>query len=665
MKLGNEVYTTSRVTWVNDLLNHKNFSTLMKKTYFANKVLSKTSVEANIVELQKRRIKNTNDKLEANIEEKKQNLEKVYQENLEILQDGIDDYEKQIFFEEDESEQMNDSDEEYQESNRDDNDDSDYSDGQVRRRNPRRNRRTPEYFGDYIEGGNDNYSATNFNNEIQGLGSELMKKILDKEQVFQENSIKFINDILRVDLNQYFKEGTTTLPTTKNTLDKIRNELSKSIKENFENLTTEIEELNNDILKDTEELKNKKKRMDGVQAFKETSYEKLEPPINVHNLYLHNKLKISIGTDIKSRNIKDFYDKILPMFIRTRDRKDNELTSGNKYFKDLLYGGIEREDIQKNEIPLIIQNYYDSMNSVYKKYIRDDTSIRIQNERNVLYTGVDEIYFKFSKPGVPTRRVFFTIELIEGEVNDDNKEAITCPYTGEYLGLLFEKIFYGSDMFGWKVKPAEFLYSVKMEKAERTKSDLKEEREERENTREAQMQVRQDTELPLIELKEFNDFFQPQEKKQDETLKFNQADFDDFFEKLISDDYIQSLLEDAAQYSIRHPTNKKLYIIKHEPRLELNVKTRLIKPTATDGLLQELSKYYNTDSRNINLKNNWEQHKQTLTTKYEQLIAQTDNQDMNDDDKETNETQKHIAKYLLAIMNQGEELVVPLFKNVV
>ncbi len=56
MQLGSEVYTTSRVTWINDLLNHKEFSTLMKKTYFANKVLRKTSVEKSIVELQKTKL---------------------------------------------------------------------------------------------------------------------------------------------------------------------------------------------------------------------------------------------------------------------------------------------------------------------------------------------------------------------------------------------------------------------------------------------------------------------------------------------------------------------------------------------------------------------------------------------------------------------------------
>ena len=420
MKLGNEVYTTSRVTWINDLLNHKHFSTLMKKTYFANKALRKNATEANIVDLQKKK----------------------------------------------------------------------------------------------------------FNTVIEQLTGELAEK--EKES-----------------------------PDSAETAE----------------LRAELEE---------------KKKLTGVtEVFKDTPYEKLEPPINAHNIYIRNMLKMNLSKDIPSRNVKDFYDKILPLFIRIKDRKDNELTSGNRYFKDLLYGGFGKMKPEAGKAKEKIQEFYNTMNSVYRKYIRNDTSVTIKKERKVLYTGVDEIYFKFPKPGTPRRRIFFTIELIEGLVNDENRDRITCPYTGEYLGVLFEKLFYGQSMFGWKVRPAEYLYSVKKEIAEYSKSNVREGEQERKEAREEIMQIRQDAEEPLFELTEITKLFEPEKKRDGEASQFDQKVFDDFFEIIIRDDRIQEQFEDVQQYGIYHPKNKQLYITSHEKTLGLGTQTRLLKQKP-NGLLQEL-----------------------------------------------------------------------------
>jgi hypothetical protein len=617
MKLGNEVYTTSRVTWINDLLNHKHFSTLMKKTYFANKALRKNAVEANIVDLQKKKFNTHIERLTKELAEKEQELEDNYNEYVEAFESTIRDYKKEnkeLF--EDEG-----SDSEYHSSDGE-SEKIETTQGRPRELRPRENIKRPERF----RGGTDTFTSETFKIYI----TEQLDSFLDEIKEDEQEAKDQIKDHLQYDIALY--------------------------SDNIYSLNREIEVLRN-------ELEEKKKLAGVAEPFKDTPYEKLEPPINAHNIYIRNMLKMNLSKDIPSRNVKDFYDKILPLFIRIRDRKDNELTSGNRYFKDLLNGGIGKKKPEANKVKEKIQDFYNTMNSVYRKYIRNDTSVSIKKERKVLYTGVDEIYFKFPKPGTPRRRVFFTIELIEGAVNDENRDRITCPYTGEYLGVLFEKLFYGQSMFGWKVKPAEYLYSVKKEIAEYSKSNVREGEQERKEAREEIMQIREDAEAPLFELTELTKLFEPERKRDGEASQFDQKVFDEFFEIIINDYEIQEQFESAQEYGIYHPKNKQLYITSHEKTLGLGTQTRLLKqqPT-TNGLLQELSKYYNSDSTNEELKNSWEQYRTLLETRQKQLTTKIDDPDMNDTTRRDIETRLAIANYLLTIMEKAHKTVPHFFQ---
>jgi hypothetical protein len=459
----------------------------------------------------------------------------------------------------------------------------------------------------------------------------------------------------------YKKHLASFLKEIKHDKQEAKKQINHDLRHHIAQYSDGIDSLNKKIAELRNKLEEKKKLAGVTEPFKDTPYEKLEPPINAHNIYIRNMLKMNLSKDIPSRNVKDFYDKILPLFIRIQDRKDNELTSGNRYFKDLLNGGIGQKKPEANKVKEKIQDFYNTMNSVYRKYIRNDTSVSIKKERKVLYTGVDEIYFKFPKPGTPRRRVFFTIELIEGAVNDENRDRITCPYTGEYLGVLFEKLFYGQSMFGWKVKPAQYLYSVKKEIAEYSKSNVREGEQERKEAREEIMQIREDAEVPLFELTELTKLFEPERKRDGEASQFDQKVFDEFFEIIINDDDIQEQFESAYEYGIHHPKNKQLYITSHEKTLGLGTQTRLLKqrPT-TNGLLQELSKYYNSDSTNEELKNSWEQYRTLLETRQKQLTTKIDDPDMNDTTRKDIATQLAIANYLLTIMEKAQ-MTVPHF----
>ena len=620
MKLGNEVYTTSRVTWINDLLNHKHFSTLMKKTYFANKALRKNATEANIVDLQKKKFNTHIVRLTRELAEKEKELEDEYKDSVEAFESTLREYEKEskeLF--EDEG-----SDSEYEPSEVE----SVQSESSIKEqargtttRSGRQVKKPARYAG-----GTDEYTSEVFKGDMTKQLDSFLKKIKEDEQEAKNQ----IDERLQYDIGLY---------------------------------SDNIDSLNDEIAVLRTELEEKKKLTGLAEPFKDTPYEKLDPPINAHNIYIRNMLKMNLSKDIPSRNVKDFYDKILPLFIRIRDRKDNELASGNRYFKDLLNGGIGKKKPQAGKVKEKIQDFYNTMNSVYRKYIRNDTSVSIKKERKVLYTGVDEIYFKFPKPGTPRRRVFFTIELIEGLVNDENRDRITCPYTGEYLGVLFEKLFYGQSMFGWKVKPAEYLYSVKKELAEYSKSNIRDGEQERKEAQEEIMQIRQDAEEPLFELTEVTKLFEPERKRDGEAIQFDQKLFDEFFETIINDYDIQEQFDDVQQYGIYHPKNKQLYITSHEKTLGLGTQTRLLKqlPT-TNGLLQELSKYYNSDATNEELKNGWEQYKILLETRQKQLTTKIDDPDMNDTTRRDIETQFAITKYLLTIMEKAQKIVPHFFQ---
>jgi hypothetical protein len=218
-------------------------------------------------------------------------------------------------------------------------------------------------------------------------------------------------------------------------------------------------------------------------------------------------------------------------------------------------------------------------------------------------------------------------------------------------------------MFGWKVKPAEYLYSVKKEIAEYSKSNIRDGEQERKEAQEEIMQIRQDAEEPLFELTEVTKLFEPERKRDGEAIQFDQKLFDEFFETIINDYDIQEQFEDVQQYGIYHPKNKQLYITSHEKTLGLGTQTRLLKqlPT-TNGLLQELSKYYNSDATNEELKNGWEQYKILLETRQKQLTTKIDDPDMNDSTRKDIETQFAITKYLLTIMEKAQKIVPHFFQ---
>ena len=88
--------------------------------------------------------------------------------------------------------------------------------------------------------------------------------------------------------------------------------------------------------------------------------------------------------------------------------------------------------------------YYKLLDAIYKKYIRSEEIDA--TEETLLTGGTDEpnlvnvgiSYINIGESNKPTREVYFMIDLVDGEINNENVSSIYCPFIGDYLGNQLE-----------------------------------------------------------------------------------------------------------------------------------------------------------------------------------------------------------------------------------
>ena len=118
--------------------------------------------------------------------------------------------------------------------------------------------------------------------------------------------------------------------------------------------------------------------------------------------------------------LKTFLYNTHPYFISPRRETSNNTLQ--KYIN-----GSDPED--RTQLFTVLDN-------IYKKYILNaQTTI----SSDVLETGIDSI--NIDKSGaIPTKEIFILLDLIDGQVTDENKKEIYCSYSSEYLGNMLEKL---------------------------------------------------------------------------------------------------------------------------------------------------------------------------------------------------------------------------------
>ena len=111
----------------------------------------------------------------------------------------------------------------------------------------------------------------------------------------------------------------------------------------------------------------------------------------------------------------------------------------------------------------IATNFYDTMEDIYIKYVKgEDPPGNMPNLLSHMDVGISYINIG-DDDTKPTKEVYFMIDLIEGEVNDDNVYSIYCPYTGDYLGNQLEyliKEVRGSHKNKWAVDKNRQMFSL-------------------------------------------------------------------------------------------------------------------------------------------------------------------------------------------------------------
>jgi hypothetical protein len=103
--------------------------------------------------------------------------------------------------------------------------------------------------------------------------------------------------------------------------------------------------------------------------------------------------------------------------------------------------------------------FYEMIESIYEKYINADESVDTSDYVKYIQTGVDNI--NIGKTNQPQKQIYLIVDFIDGEVNEDNKKDVFCPYTDQYLGNLLEDLLFPEKGSNWEVTPAPYIYSVK------------------------------------------------------------------------------------------------------------------------------------------------------------------------------------------------------------
>lgn len=206
----------------------------------------------------------------------------------------------------------------------------------------------------------------------------------------------------------------------------------------------------------TEEVTNdRKKIIKKVDTLKKlhTNMQQINKVIKEVNEYFTKNLN-----DVNKKEVA-----VRKFQVAMNEYKDPFRKSSNIYLQHLI-DGLFKDDSTAMQ-------YYKLLDIIYKKYIQGNTlepsEIKILNggsnvEPKLVNVGISYINIGDSKK--PTREVYFMIDLIEGEVNNDNFSSIYCPFMGDYLGNQLEYLISEmrtSNKNMWAVDSNRKMFSLK------------------------------------------------------------------------------------------------------------------------------------------------------------------------------------------------------------
>ena len=196
--------------------------------------------------------------------------------------------------------------------------------------------------------------------------------------------------------------------------------------------------------------------------YRESSNIEIQKFINMDNRISSDRLKYD------RMNKNDLYSIIINELLSEEEK------AAEKEILNNLESRVSDNSPKKDYINLINKynsdtlKFYELFEALYNRYILNIKDVNIPRE--ILDIGIDNINIRYSDE-YPAKEIFIMLDLIEGEINEDNKSEIYCPYTNDYLGNLLNKLVY--DVESSKViNPKKSIYSIEDKKSKSSKQSV-------------------------------------------------------------------------------------------------------------------------------------------------------------------------------------------------
>ena len=221
--------------------------------------------------------------------------------------------------------------------------------------------------------------------------------------------------------------------------------------ENPEKLIAERNRLENSSVEFSELSYNLRTRVLPKLRFpyRESSNSEIQKRINMKSIS-------TPATELDKMTKKQLYqfltDKVLSS-AQKEDLKDELLVLENK-----ISGSSNKDEYIKliNQYNNYTNKFYDTFEKLYNRYVLNKKDIIL--DKKLIDIGIDNINVGYDE-SYPKKEIFVLLDLIDGEVNDENKKEVYCPYTNEYLGDLLNNLVYNTES-SKIVKPTKSIYSV-------------------------------------------------------------------------------------------------------------------------------------------------------------------------------------------------------------
>ena len=403
-KLDNNIHTNIRITWKNDLLNHPVYYDLVKNTY--EFVIKQKKEDVRITEKYSKLMIEFNNYLERYISRMLSIVQK-YDDNMGA------------------------------------NDEQDYQTVM----------RIAIVNSVYQWINNENTDVpfvTIFIMNIKNINSELKNKIDEKYYTPRDDAFvsKPIFNVIE-EKDGYINSIKDPILRKKEKLSLVFSEdkellangrLMKKLREKNETLSYMIDEYTLYFEKQENEMKDVYQKLT----------KELDIAINFQKYKTTPFLEVASNPEMLRNNstYRRYFVNNIEKLLDTSTNVSNQLIPGNHKIYSLLHSNNEED----------VSYFFEFMELVYEKYILYNTVSLpekegfVENHSELIYTGVDSVNDK--------KQVYFIIDTIDGEVNDENKRDYYCPFMNEYMGYLLSDFTEPNTFIKWKATPYNFIVST-------------------------------------------------------------------------------------------------------------------------------------------------------------------------------------------------------------